>query len=352
MTMNAKIFLATTGNGLARAECGADGTWQVEKRVLIQDVRCLAADPRDSQILYAGTQGQGVLRSQDAGKTWQPAGLAGQIVKSIAVSPHPNGNAAEPGVVFAGTKNPASVFTSRDGGETWSECVAFRRIRSRWFWFSPAEPPFTAYVQGIALSPTDPGVIVAGIEYGAVVRSQDGGKTWSDHRPGAVRDCHSLAFHAADGEWVFEGGGTGAAFSRDGGHTWSQPRGGLDRRYCWAVAADPAHPEVWYVSASPSPGNAHSRDNAQAYIFRLAGGASWEKLSGGLPQPLSSMPYALLTDRTAPGHLYAGLSNGDVWVSEDYGDRWEKLPFNMGGIHTALLLLTINTKKERMSIND
>jgi len=162
-TMNSKILIGGMRNGLARAECDLSGAWQVEHLLPGQDVRCLAADPHNPHILYAGTQGQGVMRSQDAGKTWNPAGLAGRIVKSIAVSPHTNGNAAEPGVVFAGTKSPAAIFISRDGGESWLEYEGFRRIRSRWFWLSPAESPFTAYVQGIALSPTDPDVILAGI---------------------------------------------------------------------------------------------------------------------------------------------------------------------------------------------
>ncbi len=343
--MDANLFISVTGNGLARANCGANGAWQVEFPITGQDVRCLAADPRHPHILYSGTQGQGVLRSQDAGKTWHPAGLVGRIVKSLAVSAFSGGSATEPGMVFAGTKSPPSVFLSRDGGENWMELEAFRRIRSRWFWVSPAEPPFTAYVQGIALSPTDPNVLIAGIEAGAVVRSQDGGKTWSDHCRGAVRDCHTLTFHASNGEWAYEGGGTGPACSRDGGKTWRQPKDGMDRRYCWAVAADPAHPEVWYVSASPSPFKAHGEDNAQAHIFRSVGGAPWEKLIGGLPQPLNSMPYALLTDRTASGHLYAGLSNGEVWFSEDYGDHWKKLPFSLSGIHTALLLIPVNSDR-------
>jgi hypothetical protein len=340
--MNANLLICVTGNGLARAKCGANGAWKVETPITGQDIRCLAADPGHPHLLYAGTQGQGALRSQNGGRTWHPAGLAGRIVKSIAVSAFPGGNATGPGMIFAGTKSPPSVFMSTDGGENWMELEAFRRIRSRWFWFSPAEPPFTAYVQGIAISPADPNVLIAGIEAGAVVRSQDGGFTWSDHCSGAVRDCHTLTFHPTNGDWAYEGGGTGPAYSRDGGKSWRQPKNELDRRYCWAVAADPAHPEVWYVSASPGPFKAHSRDNAQAHIFRSVGGAPWEKLSGGLPQPLDAMPYALFTDRSAPGHLYAGLSNGDVWFSGDYGDHWGKLPLNLGGIHTALLLFTEN----------
>jgi hypothetical protein len=48
------------------------------------------------------------------------------------------------------------------------------------------------------------------------------------------------------------------------------------------------------------------------------------------------MPYALLTDPGAPGHIYAGLSNGDIWHSGDYGERWEQLPLSLGRIERPL----------------
>lgn len=328
-----RIFLSTNGSRLARAECRGD-QWSVEFLLEGASVRCLAVAPHNRNIVYAGTQSNGVLRSADSGRTWQPAGLTGQVIKSIAVSP------CEPDTIYAGTR-PSLLFVSRDNGAHWEELSAFRRIFSRRFWFSPAEPPFIGYVQGIALSPTDPNVIVAGIEAGAVVRSADGGKTWQDHRKGALRDCHSIRFHATNGDWVYEGGGTGAgvAFSRDAGATWTQVRQGLDRHYGWAAAADPARPDVMYVSVSPGPMKAHSTDNAQAYIFRSMGGSGWEKLNGGLPQPLNHMPYALLADPAAPGHLYAGLSSGHVWHTADYGDHWQQLPVNLGNIWTTMVML-------------
>jgi photosystem II stability/assembly factor-like uncharacterized protein len=242
-------------------------------------------------------------------------------------------------MVYAGTK-PPHLFVTRDGGARWTEVLAFRRVRGRRFWFSPAERPFTAYVQAIALAPSDAQTIVVGIEAGALLCSEDGGQTWSGHRRGALRDCHTLAFHSTDGAWVYEGGGTGAgvAYSRDGGRRWTQPRAGLDRHYGWAIAADPAQPEIWYASLAPSARSAHSAPNAQACIVRKTGSAPWERLGGGLPQPLAQMVYALLTDPAAPGHVYAGLSNGDVWQSADQGDTWHRLPFNLGGIHRALLM--------------
>ena len=198
--MNTKLFLATTGNGIARAVPHGDGEWSVEVSLSEQDVRCLAADPLNADVIYAGTQGNGVLRSNDRGQTWQRSGMDGQIVKSLAINP------LDPDIIYAGTK-PALMFASYDGGNIWTELDGFRRIPNRWWWLSPAEPPdHRPYVFAIAPSPTESEVLLAGVEAGAVVRSDDGGRTWSRHRRGALRDCHFLKFHATNGNWVYEAG--------------------------------------------------------------------------------------------------------------------------------------------------
>lgn len=349
--MAISAFLGTTGNGLARAELDSSGGWTVDLLSQQEKVNCVCAHATNHDMIYAGTQGNGVLCSQDRGKTWQAAGLSGKIVKSLAVSK------MQPDTIYAGCK-PPMIFVSHDTGQTWAELEGLRP-RRQWWWFIPAETPFNQpYVQGLAVSPTDPNNIVAGIELGAVLHSTDGGKTWSTHRNGAIRDCHYLKFHVNDGNYVYEGGGSGAAYSRDGGATWIQPdplnlvdsvmfmlnrasnkpQSGLDRRYGWAVAADPQQPDIWYCSCSIGPMFAHSGNgDARAHIYRSRNGSNWERLSGGLPSPLPYMPYGLLTDPDAPGHLYAGMSNGDIWHTQDYGDTWVQLPVNMGTIYAAMI---------------
>lgn len=353
MTIDA--FIATTGDGLARATRGADDTWTVDRLLPGEHARCIAADPHNAGRLFTATDARGVLRSDDRGTTWTAVGLAGLHVRALVVS------ATEPNTVYAGIR-PVDLYVSRDGGDTWEELPALRRMR-RWWWFSPAESPPKPYVQQIALSPTEPGVMLAGIEFGAVMRSEDGGLSWSTHRKGAVRDCHMLTFHATDGDWAYEGGGGGAAFSRDAGRTWTQPQrmtlrgmwmqtvgaklqddaratSGLDRFYGWAVGADPAQPNVWYFAAAPNPGQAHGHDgNAQAAIYRHNGEGHWQRLAGGLPQPLEYMPYALITDVDAPGHVYAGLSSGEIWHSADHGDHWTSLPVKLPAISRTLIAL-------------
>lgn len=190
-------------------------------------------------------------------------------------------------------------------------------------------------------------MILAGIELGGVLRSEDGGQTWSGHCRGADRDCHSLKFHPKHGDWVYQGGGGGAAVSQDGGRTFRKQKRNLGAKYSWMVAADPQRPEVWYFSASHLPKfwrgkftpPAHHDGQANAHIYRSVGSVFWERLSGGLPEPLDYMAYALIPDPEAAGHLYAGLANGDVWHTENYGDTWAQLPFNLGGIHNTMILI-------------
>lgn len=326
-------FVSSTGPGVARAE-REGGNWVV-RRVSDLDVRCFAAAPAGER-LFAGTQGDGLWHSDDRGETWGRSGLDGWIVKSIATTP------AAPDLVLAGMK-PPHVFMSPDRGATWRELESFQNVRGHKLWRQPAERPSTPYVQALVVAPSDPDLIVAGMEAGAVVRSTDGGMTWSNHLSGACRDCHSLTFHATDASRVYQGGGgalrPGVALSKDGGATWTRPSEGIDRKYGWGVAADPEDANVCYVSLSPGAMKAHSNGKAEAYVFRTTDGQLWEKLAGGLPQPIASMPYALLTDDREAGHLYAGLANGAVWFTEDRGETWTKLGFKLPAIHRSLLAL-------------
>jgi photosystem II stability/assembly factor-like uncharacterized protein len=332
-TLPSRAFLAGTQHGIALAHRADE--WLVHQTLSGRRVRCLALD---DGAIYAGTHGDGVLRSDDGGCSWMSSGLAGTVVSALAVAP------SEPGTIYAGTK-PARLFVSHDGAASWRELRAFRHIRGRWMWASPAERPYIAYVQAIAVAPTDPRLLLAGIEFGAVIRSADGGESFSGHRRRATRDCHALTFHARDGRFAYEAGGLGAALSTDGGQSWTRPTDGLDRRYCWAVAADPAQPDLWYISAAPGPIKAHRGHDAQAFIFRSRGGGPWQKLAGGLPQPLASMPYALITPH--PDELYAALANGDIWHSTDTGDSWIRLPARLNHDRGAIVSLAQHEPSNR-----
>ncbi len=331
--MSSKVFLSCYDDGISRAEQGADGEWWVEQLVTELKVTCLAEDPSNPEVAYAGTRQHGVWRSDDCGRTWSPLGMADQIVKSLTVSPH------DPLTLYAGSK-PATIFKSTDGGQNWRELEGFRRIPGRWWWFSPADPPDRRpYVMAISVSPTEPEVVLAGVEFGAVSRSEDGGQTWSPHLRGSLRDCHSMKFHPSDGSWAYEAGGSGggASFSNDGGHTWHKAKRGLEKNYGIVCAADPVQPDTWYVCTGASPFNAFGND-PKIYLYRSRGGSNWQPI-GWHAHPLKEAPTSLVTVPGQAGHLYAGLKGGDVWHTADYGDTWEQMPFKLNGIWFSMLIL-------------
>ena len=306
---------AATGDGIARLDEVGPG-WSVELSLLGTGAQCLAVDPHDSDLVFAGLRGGGVLRSRDGGRTWADCALQEPGVFSLAVGVD--------GAVFAGTE-PSRLFRSDDRGESWRELEALLELPSRPTWSFPPRP-WTSHVRWIAPSPHDRDVILVGIELGGLMRSTDAGENWQDHRPGAQRDVHSLAWHPRVPSRAYEAGGGGAAFSEDGGDTWQPADDGRDRHYTWAVAVDPDG-DLWYVSASTGPFAAHGGRDPEARIYRRRAGEPWHALAGGLPEPLPAMPYALVV---GGARLFAGLADGQVWESRDRGDSWRPCVFRDG----------------------
>jgi photosystem II stability/assembly factor-like uncharacterized protein len=304
------VLVAATGAGVARFD--VDGaSWGVELAAGDTAISCVARDPRDPDFLLGGARGGGVWRSGDGGRAWERVDFPEEDVFSVAVGP-------VDGALYAGCE-PSMLFVSLDRGETWSELAALREIPSAPTWSFPPRP-WTSHVRWIAPSPHDPDLLLVGIELGGVMRSEDGGTTWSDHRAGAQPDCHSLAWHPTAPGRAYEAGGGGAAWSHDAGATWSAADAGRDRNYTWAVAVDPSDPDCWFVSASTGPFAAHGRGSAEAVVYRWRGAGPWEPLAGGLSPPLESMPYALAFVGET---LVAGLADGSVFASGDRGDSWQ-----------------------------
>jgi photosystem II stability/assembly factor-like uncharacterized protein len=301
---------AATGDGVVRID-SAGSEWLATRVLEAAEVHCVAADQADAEVAFAGLREGGIRRTGDGGATWQDCRLPDSGVFSLAVSP-------ADGAVYAGTE-PSRLFRSDDGGDSWVALDALLDLPSRPNWRFPPRP-WTSHVRWIAPSPHDADLLLVGIELGGLMRSTDGGRSWQDHRPGAQRDVHSLAWHPGVPGRAYEAGGGGVACSADAGETWQAADDGMDRHYAWAVTVDPGDPEHWFVSASTGPYAAHGGGDPQAAIYRREDGR-WEQVDGGLPQPLPAMPYALVA---RSGKVIAGLRDGQLWESVDGGRRWAR----------------------------
>lgn len=272
-------------------------------------VQCVAA--AGSRVV-AGTRG-GVMVSVDASTSWERIALSEPDVLSVAIG-------VADDALYAGTE-PSRLFVSREEGP-WTELEALQEIPSRPSWSFPPRP-WTHHVRWIAPDPHRAERLLVGIELGGLMLSEDAGAGFSDHRPGAKRDTHSLAWHPREADRAYQAAGDGAAWSRDGGLTWEAADTGRELRYCWALAVDPGDPDLWYVSAASGPGAAHGGQSAKGRLYRWNG--SWEALA----LPGDSMPYALAV---SDGELIVGTADGRVLASADSGESWGDLGVRVGSV--------------------
>lgn len=294
------VFVCTREQVVRVRRDGA--SWRAEPVLDGGGAQCVAAD---GQRVLVGTRERGALVSDDAGDSWERAELPEPGVFSVAIG-------GADGALYAGTE-PSRLFVARDGGR-WTELEALQAIPSRDRWSFPPRP-WTHHVRWIAPDPHHAERLLVGIELGGVMRTDDGGASFADHRPGAKLDAHSLLWHPHAGDRAYQAAGDGAAWSRDGGVSWEAADAGRELRYCWAVAVDPDDPERWYVSAARGPFVAHRGADAHGRLYRWEEGA-WAPL----PLPSDAMPYALAATE---GGLLAGMSDGRLLHSRDHGERWE-----------------------------
>ena len=93
---------------------------------------------------------------------------------------------------------------------------------------------------------------------------------------------------------------------------------GRDRHYTWAVAPDPTTRTL--VRLCEHRARSRPRPGGRAgSLYRWEGDGPWQRLDGGLPQPLSAMPYALVH---AEGRLFAEPRTGGIFASADRGESW------------------------------
>jgi hypothetical protein len=326
MPERARIF-AITGEDVVRFTLEDGSAREAEPLLHGTDARCIAVDPHDPQRVYVGTFDNGLYRSDRAGLTWEQdeRGLADRRVLSLAVSPSHRQSGIS--VLYAGTE-PSNLYRSEDGGRSWQRLPALRELPSEPRWSFPPRP-WTHHVRTIALHPTDPDWITVGIELGGVMRSLDAGASWIDHNPQAHSDAHELLTHPLAPERVYEAAGQGVARSEDRGESWNRFERGLDRRYAWAQALDPADPDLWYVAVSRSPFDAHGDGDGHAHLWRSRGDG-WTAIDtwGDSPE-LRRMPYALVALPAQPNRLLVGLRGGTLLLTDDAGESWSRLSLEL-----------------------
>jgi photosystem II stability/assembly factor-like uncharacterized protein len=323
--MNKLIF--ATEQGIMICERESD-RW-VQSMHMLTDQHVTSIIAREGVIL-AGTE-NGVFRSDDEGKTWREArdGLTARHVRWMAY--HPDISDFE----FAGTE-PAGIFISHDGGESWSACAEVAQLRDKHKWSIPYSPE-AGCVRGFAFHGSR---AYAAVEVGGVLRSDDNGETWqlaegSDGNPSfegppepfVYPDVHSIEVHPSSPELVYAPTGGGFYRSNDGGKTWKI----FYDCYCravWVDSHDPDHLILGPADYVVSNGRIEeSRD----------GGQTWSLASTGLKVPWRRGMVERFFQTN--DELFAVLSNGQVLSTSLSTLEWQRILPNIADVNAVTTMV-------------
>jgi photosystem II stability/assembly factor-like uncharacterized protein len=315
------LYLATN-HGIFMAE--RDGDWRVVGRGL--ESRQVTSVIAREGVILAGTQ-DGIFRSEDEGRTWREAstGLTQRHIRWLGF--HPDISDFE----FAGTE-PADIFISTDGANTWSEAGGVTTLRDEHGWFLPYSPQ-AGCVRGFAFHGAR---AYAAVEVGGVLRSDDSGVKWrlaegSDGNPDLegppepliYPDLHSIHVHPSSPDRVFAPTGGGFYRSLDGGKTWQR----LYDCYCRAAWVDPA--DDAHIILGPAD---HVEVNGRIEETR-DGGKTWQPESSGLSVP---WPQAMVERFTPFGaELLAVLSNGQLLSAKLARLEWRVVLPEVQGVNAV-----------------
>ncbi len=256
----------------------------------------IAQDPKDPDVLYAGSYGGLLTRLNRKTRQMQqinpyPDNPMGYATKDIAerfqwtfpivFSP------VDPTALYVGSQH---VWVSHNGGRSWEKI----------------SPDLTRH---------DPKTM--GDSGGPITRDETGVETYAT--------VFSIAPSPRDGVLIWTGSDDGSVFvTRDAGKNWTNvtPKDMPDFARISLVEASPHRPGTAYVAA-----NHYQFDDFAPYVWRTDDyGQTWTKIVSGVAA--NDYVRAIREDTVRARMLYLGTEHG-IYVSFDDGATWQSLKQNL-----------------------
>jgi len=314
-------------------------------------VSVIVGAPGDPFTFYVAGANGGVFKTINGGTTWRPIFDTQHVLSigEIALAP------SNPDIIYVGTgeenpRNNASfgdgVYRSNDGGETWTHAGLEDSDR----------------IARIRIDNRNPDIVYAcalGHEWGpndqrGVFKSVDGGRTWQkvlykdastgcsdiDVNPNNSNEIYAGMYTYLRQAWHLRSGGGETALykSMDGGATWKKLTNGipamLDRI---GVSVARSSPNVVYmISETPNyEGELWRSDDA---------GATWRVVNKDPQLAFRPFYYSdIRADPNDPNRVYA--LGGSLWMSEDGGRTFRTIARDVHGDHQALWIDPTSSKR-------
>ncbi len=245
----------------------------------------IAVHPKNNNIIYVGTAGGGVWKSQNGGVNFKPVfDKHNSSIGCIAIDPKKPDQVIWVGTGETWTRNSVSVgdglYKSTDGGNNWKKIG-----------FEDSER-----ISSIVINPDNTDIV-----YVAVL-----GHLWGDY----------------DKRGVFK--------TTDGGKTWTKILSGKKDTGVSDLVIDPNNPNVLYAALwqfRRTPWSFNSGGYESKLLKSEDGGQTWYKIHNGFPQGKLGR-IAIAVAPSDSNRLYAVIESEDakkngLYVSDDAGKSWK-----------------------------
>lgn len=292
-SQNSNVLYATTLAGVHRIENGCQ-YWlptNSTEDMLTDIVYTLLASPQATGKVYAGTL-LGVYITSDMGDNWTITEIDMPLsVSSLAVEP------LQSNVIYAGG-DTVGLYKTTDGGATWM--------------LNPLATARDSLLRTIAINPQNPMKIYVGTLFGmgeGCYVSDDGGITWNRTFSGCIG---AIALDSLNPSSIYLGTWSSLFHSNNGGEDWNPINILLPAHFIKGIAIHPTNSDIVLLATE---GNG---------VYRtLDGGATWTTANTGLD---NLQVFDIVADIHNPDVFYLGTSYGvinGVYRSSNNGETWQ-----------------------------
>ena len=265
---------------------------QIGPAVMSGRISDMENHPTDPMIIYAGSAGGGVWKSNDAGTTFYPIfDDHAQSIGAVELDPNDPNNTIYVGTGEPWPRNSVSVgdglYKSTDGGNNWSKIGLEKSER----------------IANIIVNPKNSNEIFVAVL----------GALWSDSNERGVYK------------------------SSDGGVTWENILYLNESTGCADLAMDPSNPNILYASMwefRRTGWSFNSGGDNSALYKSVDGGKNWNKIHNGFPEGKLGR-LAIGVAKSNPKTLYTVIEsekNEDkgLYKSVDGGENWKQMNNDFG----------------------
>lgn len=294
---NPNMLLVGTITGIYRSNDSGE-TWfplpAIPKAGTEVDVESLAIDPRNSDVIYAGTWYL-PYKSTDGGQSWK-------IIKNGII---------DDSDIFAINIDPrnadhviasacSGIYETKNAGESWTKVQGI--------------PSQSRRTRAILQHPSIPGLVFAGTTEG-FWRSATGGanNSWMVTTSRQL-EINSITVHPSNPNAIYIGTNNyGVMISTDGGKNFVPSNSGFSGRFVNAILPDRENMNRVYATTI------NTATGGGFFFVSSDGGSSWQPSMRNMPPRL--IGYTIFQDERDGNVIYLGTNLG-VYRSADRGVTW------------------------------